>query len=140
MVLPGPATVLPRLVQDLVSDDLLLAVEITLRRAVLGAQFGLAFIVQARFWAWRSSGRGSCGRASRPSSPACPQTMPSIAWFPLAILLFGLTEAAIVFVVVLGAAPSVANGLIHGIDNVPRILRRAGHVLGARGLEDLPGS
>ena len=31
--------------------------------------------------------------------------MPSIAWFPFAILLFGLNEQAILFVVVLGAAP-----------------------------------
>ena len=56
------------------------------------------------------------------------QTMPSVAWFPLAILLFGITEAAILFVVVLGAAPSIANGLIGGIDTVPPLLhpRRAG--------------
>ena len=53
--------------------------------------------------------------------------MPSIAWFPLAILLFKLTEEAIMFVVVLGAAPSIANGLIHGVDHVPPLLlaRRA---------------
>jgi len=61
------------------------------------------------------------------------QTMPSIAWFPLAILLFGRNEHAITFVVVLGAAPSIANGLITGIDQIPPILRRAGRVLGARG-------
>ncbi len=63
------------------------------------------------------------------------QTMPSIAWFPLAILLFGLTETAIMFVVTLGAAPSIANGLIGGVDQIPRILLRAGHVLGARGFD-----
>ena len=62
------------------------------------------------------------------------QTMPSIAWFPLAILLFKLSENAITFVVVLGAAPSIANGLITGVDHVPPILLRAGRVLGARGL------
>ena len=56
--------------------------------------------------------------------------MPSIAWFPLAILLFELTEAAIMFVVVLGAAPSIANGLITGVDHVPPLLLRAGR--GAR--------
>jgi NitT/TauT family transport system permease protein len=61
------------------------------------------------------------------------QTMPSIAWFPLAILLFGKSEGAIRFVVLLGAAPSIANGLITGIDQIPPILRRAGRVLGARG-------
>jgi NitT/TauT family transport system permease protein len=59
--------------------------------------------------------------------------MPSIAWFPLAILLFKLSEGAITFVVVLGAAPSIANGLIGGIDHVPPILLRAGRMLGAKG-------
>lgn len=63
------------------------------------------------------------------------QTMPSIAWFPLAILLFGLTENAIYFVIILGAAPSIANGIISGIDEVPPNLLRAGHMLGARGID-----
>jgi NitT/TauT family transport system permease protein len=62
------------------------------------------------------------------------QTMPSIAWFPLAVLLFSLSEGAILFVVVLGAAPAVANGLMAGIDHVPPALLRAGKVLGAKGL------
>ncbi len=60
--------------------------------------------------------------------------MPSIAWFPLAILLFKLGESAILFVIVLGAAPAIANGLIAGIDHVPPILLRAGLVLGASGV------
>jgi NitT/TauT family transport system permease protein len=62
------------------------------------------------------------------------QTMPSIAWFPLAILLFGLTERAIMFVVVLGAAPSIANGLIAGVDHVPPLMLRAGRMIGAKGV------
>jgi NitT/TauT family transport system permease protein len=60
------------------------------------------------------------------------QTMPSIAWFPLAILLFKGGEGAILFVVVMGAAPSIANGLISGADNIPPILLQAGRILGAR--------
>jgi NitT/TauT family transport system permease protein len=60
--------------------------------------------------------------------------MPSIAWFPLAILLFQLTEQAILFVVILGAAPSIANGVISGVDYVPPLLLRAGRNFGARGL------
>ena len=59
------------------------------------------------------------------------QTMPSIAWFPLAILVFGLTEKSIMFVVVLGAAPSIANGIISGIDGVPPMYHRLGANLGA---------
>jgi NitT/TauT family transport system permease protein len=62
------------------------------------------------------------------------QTMPSIAWFPLAILLFKLSEAAILFVVVMGAAPSIANGLISGVDHVPPLLLRAGRMAGAQGI------
>jgi NitT/TauT family transport system permease protein len=61
------------------------------------------------------------------------QTMPSVAWFPLAILLFGLNESAVFFVVVLGAAPSIANGVIAGIDYVPPLYLRAGRNLGASG-------
>jgi NitT/TauT family transport system permease protein len=60
--------------------------------------------------------------------------MPSIAWFPLAILLFQLSEQAILFVILLGAAPAIANGLLHGIDHIPPLLLRAGTVLGATGL------
>lgn len=59
------------------------------------------------------------------------QTMPSIAWFPFAILLFGINEQAILFVVVLGAAPSIANGVLAGIDQVPPAFTRLGKVLGA---------
>ena len=59
------------------------------------------------------------------------QTMPSIAWFPFAIVVFGGTENAIYFVVVLGAAPSIANGIISGIDHVPPSYVRLGKVMGA---------
>jgi NitT/TauT family transport system permease protein len=63
------------------------------------------------------------------------QTMPSVAWFPMAILLFKLNESAITFVVVLGAAPAIANGLINGVDNISPVLLRAGKVLGAKRLD-----
>ena len=45
-----------------------------------------------------------------------------------------MSAGAILFVVVIGAAPSIANGLISGIDQVPPLFTRAGRVLGARGL------
>ena len=61
--------------------------------------------------------------------------MPSIAWFPLAILFFGITEQAILFVIVLGAAPSIANGIISGIDNVPPAFTRLGKILGANSFQ-----
>jgi NitT/TauT family transport system permease protein len=59
------------------------------------------------------------------------QSLPSVAWVPAAILWFGLTDPAIYFVVLLGAVPSIANGLVSGIDQIPPILPRVGKVLGA---------
>lgn len=62
------------------------------------------------------------------------QQLPSVAWVPAAIIWFGLSDATIFTVVLLGATPSIANGLISGIDQIPTIYLRAGKVLGARGL------
>ena len=87
-----------------------------LRRAIVG--FALAVVIGTS-----SASRSSQWRVLRlgvGSLITGLQTMPSIAWFPLAILLFGLTEKAIIFVVVLGAAPSIAAGVITGIDEVRR--------------------
>ncbi len=72
------------------------------------------------------------------------QTMPSIAWFPLAILLFQLSEGAITFVVC-SRCPGHRERLISGADNIPPIQLRAGKVLGAKGISMyryivLPGS
>src|SRR5205085_5881734 len=99
-------------------------------RAVVG--FSLAILLGVALGLAVS--RSTTVRAAVGSLITGLQSMPSIAWFPLAILLFGLSEAAITFVVVLGAAPAIANGLIAGIDHVPPLLLRYGRVAGARGL------
>src|SRR6201981_3799306 len=62
------------------------------------------------------------------------QTLPSIAWFPFAIILFGISTEAILFVIILGSAPSVANGLIAGVDYTPPLLLKAGKMIGLRRL------
>ena len=60
------------------------------------------------------------------------QSLPSVAWVPAAIIWFGLSDAAIYFVVLMGAVPSIANGLVSGIDQVPPLYLKVGRVLGAR--------
>jgi NitT/TauT family transport system permease protein len=62
------------------------------------------------------------------------QSLPSVAWVPAAVLWFGLTNNTIYFVVLAGSIPSIANGLVAGIDQIPPILPRVGQVLGATGL------
>ncbi|HEU4672741.1 MAG TPA: ABC transporter permease [Candidatus Limnocylindrales bacterium] len=128
-VLPSPLAVAERLARDLSGNDLQAAIAITLRRAGLG--FGLALAIGVGIGLAIVASRRL--RAAAASLVTGLQTMPSIAWFPFAILLFGLSETAILFVVVLGAAPSIANGLIAGVDQIPRLILRAGRILGARG-------
>ena len=62
------------------------------------------------------------------------QSLPSVAWVPAAILWFGLNDATLYFVILMGAIPSIVNGTISGLDQVPPLFQRVGHVLGARGL------
>lgn len=61
------------------------------------------------------------------------QVLPSVAWVPAAIIWFGLSDATVYFVVLMGAVPSIVNGMLAGVDQIPPQLRRAGHVLGASG-------
>ncbi len=65
------------------------------------------------------------------------QQLPSVAWVPAAIIWFGLSDVTIFAVVLLGAVPSIANGLISGIDQIPPLYLRAGKVLGARGFSSI---
>jgi NitT/TauT family transport system permease protein len=62
------------------------------------------------------------------------QSLPSVAWVPFALLWFGLSDGAIYFVVIMGAFPSIANGLVAGIDQIPPLLLRVGEAMGARGV------
>lgn len=59
------------------------------------------------------------------------QVLPSVAWVPAAIIWFGLTDATVYFVMFMGAIPSIINGLISGVDQIPPQYRRVGSILGA---------
>ncbi|ROO82762.1 NitT/TauT family transport system permease protein [Actinocorallia herbida] len=128
-VLPGPAEVLPVFWDTVTSGKTWDAVGLTMQRAVVG--FALAVLIGGAVGALVS--QSWVLRRAFGSLITGLQTMPSIAWFPLAILLFKLSEGAILFVVVLGAAPSIANGLISGVDYTSPILLRAGKVMGLKG-------
>lgn len=135
IVFPSPATVSHYLWnsltgQSVVDTTLWEQVGRTMRRGLVGYAFalGIGTCLGIAVVQWRTM------RLAVGSLIAGMQTMPSIAWFPLAMLLFGLNESAIMFVVVLGAAPSIASGVITGVDEVPPPLLRAGRMIGATGL------
>jgi NitT/TauT family transport system permease protein len=129
-VLPGPLPVFRSLFGDLSNGDFYIGVAITLQRAVLG--YGIAVVTGSAVGLLVA--RVSILRRALGSALLGLQSMPSISWFPLAILLFQRSEPAIIFVVLLGAAPAIANGLLSGVDHVQPLLVRVGRVMGARGL------
>lgn len=61
------------------------------------------------------------------------QALPSICWLPLALLWFGLSETAMLFVVVMGALLSITLSTEDGVKNTPPLYLRAARNLGARG-------
>ncbi|PYX80965.1 MAG: sulfate ABC transporter permease [Acidobacteria bacterium] len=63
------------------------------------------------------------------------QSLPSICWLPIAVLWFGLSEKAILFVVVMGSLLSVTISMETGRKQLPKIYSMAGRNLGARGLK-----
>ncbi len=126
-VLPGPIETFAALFDMVGTERFWLSTQTTMTRAGFG--FLLALIIGS--FVGIAVARIKPLRLAIGNVITGLQVMPSIAWFPLAILVFGLNEQAILFVVVLGAGPSIANGVIAGIDHVPPAFTRLGRVLGA---------
>jgi len=61
------------------------------------------------------------------------QSLPSICWFPMALLWFGLNENAVQFVVVMGSVFGVTLAVRSGVRALPPLIVRAGRALGSRG-------
>jgi len=133
-LLPGPGTVLRTLYHNLfggnpVSGHLFKATSVTMERALIG--YSLSLVIGTALGV--AVARSRILRTAFGSMITGFQTMPSVAWLPLAVVLFQTSEKAILFVLLIGAIPSIANGVISGIDNIPPLLLRAGRALGARG-------
>jgi NitT/TauT family transport system permease protein len=62
------------------------------------------------------------------------QSLPSVAWVPLGLVVFGPNDITIYFVVIMGAFPSIVNGMAHAVNQIPPVLLRAARTMGMRGL------
>ncbi len=126
-IVPGPLDVVGAISQSWEAGRVQLAVATSLERGVLG--FLIAVAVGTPLGLLLAEVR-PLRRAMGPIISGL-QVLPSVAWVPAAIIWFGLTDATVYFVVLMGAVPSIVNGLISGIEQVPPQLRRVGTVLGA---------
>jgi NitT/TauT family transport system permease protein len=129
-VLPSPTTVLADLWTQAQHPVLWQAVWTTMGRALWG--FGLALLIGTAVGVVVS--RNRLLRASFGPIITGLQTMPAIAWFPFAIIFFGITTSAILFVIVIGTAPAIATGVIAGSDHIPPLLLRSAKSMGLRGI------
>ncbi|MRG59081.1 ABC transporter permease subunit [Agromyces sp. CFH 90414] len=125
---PSPLAVAASLGEAWESGRLQLAVATSLERGIIG--FLIAVAVGTPLGLLLAEVR-PIRRAVGPIISGL-QVLPSVAWVPAAIIWFGLTDATVYFVILMGAIPSIVNGLIAGVDQVPPQLRRVGTVLGAR--------
>jgi NitT/TauT family transport system permease protein len=127
--LPGPADVARTFWKTVQDGRAVEAVWTSLSRGAIG--FAMSLVVGtllglAMWWSrWLRAAIGPVVSGL--------QSLPSVAWVPAAIIWFSLSNAAIYTVVLLGAVPSIANGLLSGMKQVPPLYDRVGRVLGLSG-------
>lgn len=61
------------------------------------------------------------------------QSIPSIVWFPLAIIWFGLNDISILFIVTIGATWTMTTSAASGFKNVPKLYQRVAKTFGSSG-------
>jgi NitT/TauT family transport system permease protein len=130
VLFPAPLTVWEYLRGAVADRTLFEALWITVKRLLYGYAIGVMVgvplgLFTARFQ-WANDTIGVLGLGL--------QALPSVCWVPLAIIWFGQTEIAMLFVVVMGTVWSVALATDNGVRNVPPIYARAARTMGSHGL------
>jgi NitT/TauT family transport system permease protein len=130
LILPGPADVGVYLVSALRDGSLIEAGLVTAERLLIGYAIGVLIGLPLGLFV-------SASKTLRDTVGALAlglQTLPSVCWVPLALLWFGQTEAAMLFIVIMGTLWSVVIATDHGARNIPTIYARVARTMGSRGL------
>jgi NitT/TauT family transport system permease protein len=130
VLLPSPLAVTEFLWGSILDGSMQEAVWVTMRRLVvgyaIGVVIGLPVGLLTSSWQLLDDTVGSLALGL--------QTLPSVCWVPLALLWFGQTEGAMLFVVVMGTVGSVIIATNHGARTIPPIYARAARTMGSEGL------
>ena len=130
VLLPSPVSVAEYLLASIRDGTLLESAWITLKRLLVGYFLGLAIGLPLGLLTSTSQvledtiGAMALGM----------QTLPSVCWVPLALIWFGQTEGAMLFVVVMGTVWSVIIATDYGARSIPPIFARAARTMGSEGL------
>lgn len=125
--LPGPGDALAEIGYLIHIGVLIPALLQTLERAAVGYALALAMGTVIGLAVVRIP----VLRAGVGSLLAGLQSLPSVVWVPFGVLFLG--DFAVYFVVIMGAFPSIAMGLMSSYDNVPTLTFSLARSMGARG-------
>lgn len=127
VLLPSPHSVWDYLVNASRDGTLVSASMVTLRRLLSGYAIGLAIgLPLGLLTASLSFVEDTIGVLALGL-----QTLPSVCWVPLALLWFGQTEGAMLFVVIMGTVWSVIIATDTGVRTIPPIYARAARTMGS---------
>jgi NitT/TauT family transport system permease protein len=131
VLLPSPRDVLDYLVEAGRDGTLAEATLVTLKRLLIGYAIGivigipLGLLTSTSQFFQDTVGVLALGL----------QTLPSVCWIPLALLWFGQTENAMLFVVIMGTLGSVLIATDTGARSISPIYARVARTMGSEGLD-----
>lgn len=133
VLLPAPADVMVYLYDASLDGSLWTSIAVTMKRLLIGYTIGLIAGVPIGM----ATARLRVLRDTVGVLALGLQGLPSVCWVPLALLWFGQTEGAMLFVVIMGTLWSVILATETGVRNVNPIYVRAAATMGSKRLHTL---
>lgn len=129
-ILPAPSKVFFALIAGFANHTFLIGIGVSFKRLLIG--FGIAIISGSALGVLLLKFKALDETLG--SLVLGFQTLPSICWFPLALLWFGLSEWAIIFVIIVGSLSSITIATNSAFKNISPIYLNVGKNMGAHGV------
>lgn len=126
---PSLVTVFETLWNGIISGQVTTAVGLSLGRLLIGFAIAITLGLTFGYFIWRSK----LVEDTLGFLVTALQSIPSIVWFPLAIIWFGLNDKAILFIVTIGATWTMTISAASGFRNVPNLYQRVAKTFGSSG-------
>lgn len=130
---PSLSQVLQTLFNGLVNGQIAIAIMKSMSRLLIGFSIAVLLGLLLGYLIWRSK----LVEDTLGFLITALQSIPSIVWFPLAIIWFGLNDFSILFIVAIGATWTMTISATSGFKNVPQLYQRVAKMLGSNGFHFL---
>lgn len=126
---PSLTQVFDTLLNGLVSGQITTAIGKSMGRILLGFSIAIILGIIMGYFIWRYK----LVEDTLGFLVTALQSIPSIVWFPLAIIWFGLNDVSILFIVTIGATWTMTVNATSGFKNVPQLYQRVAKTYGSTG-------